>query len=85
MNSAMEALTKAGVVPKKGGNDEMIKIQHNLKNNTEDITRYVGDLESWTKEVQKKDKSAALRDPTRNVSLFQNVLTFISIVIKKGG
>ena len=40
---------------------DMVSLQRGLKNNSEDISAYVSDLNSWQKEVTGKDKDSKLR------------------------
>ena len=42
-----------------GDKFDMVKLQHQLKNNSTDIQNYVQDLENWQKDVSKKDKNPA--------------------------
>lgn len=37
---------------------DMIAMQRNLKNNSEDISSYVSDLNSWQKDIASKDTNS---------------------------
>jgi hypothetical protein len=67
---AAKALAAAGITgapmvttKKKGKHDqEMIKMQQGLKQNHQDVTKYVDDLSDWYKEVENKDKNKKVRE-----------------------
>lgn len=40
---------------------DVIKLQHTLKNNSQDIQNYVSDLDDWLGDVSKKDSNPSLR------------------------
>ena len=47
---------------------DIMEMQRNIKHNNEDLISFVDDLDSWMKEVEKKDKNQKLRDPNQHVS-----------------
>ena len=48
----------------------MMKMQANIKNNSNDLQNYMDELFSWEKNVAAKDKDPKKRDPYKNVSAF---------------
>lgn len=47
---------------KHSGKDEMILMQHGMKNNHEEVNSFVTDLDKWYKEVGEKDKNKQVRE-----------------------
>ena len=54
----------------------MIKMQQGLKNNHEDMSNYLDDLNDWYKEAQQKDKNKQVRETAfqKGVSNLKNIL-----------
>lgn len=64
---AAAALAAAGIagptnLKKSSKNQEMIQMQQMLKQNHEDVSKYVDDLADWYEEVATKDKNTKVRE-----------------------
>ena len=52
------------------GPSDIMQMQMNIKNNANNLNKYVDDLESWAKDVKVKDGDAKKRDPMSKVSTY---------------
>lgn len=75
--AALKALSSAGIAgpkfigkndKKEKRNEDIFKMQANIKNNSHDLQNFVNELDEWTKEIEPKDKDSKLRDQNKNVS-----------------